>query len=197
MVSPVPKDSRYIPLTQQKSCCVPTCIQMVMLRHKIPLLPAEEIGYYLGLIVDPENTTLFYDPRTSKKRPPAGYGTRIYDPKYEPNKAFKKLNIPLSFKVHPITGFKSAPQLLDFLRRAETENLDMLLCFNHGVLVDNPAKSGGHVCVFDRVIDGQIRIIDPSYHHPKWRSVPAEKMFLATKKHGVKKSAGAWELTKL
>jgi hypothetical protein len=47
----VPSDSRYVPLTQQKWCCVPTCIQMVMIKQGIPLQPAELIGYELGLIV--------------------------------------------------------------------------------------------------------------------------------------------------
>lgn len=40
----VPEDSKYIPFTQQKWLCTPTCIQMVMLRHNIPLVPAELIG---------------------------------------------------------------------------------------------------------------------------------------------------------
>lgn len=47
----VPLDTRYVPLTQQKWCCVPTCFQVVMLRHNIPLVPAEVIGYHMGLIV--------------------------------------------------------------------------------------------------------------------------------------------------
>ncbi len=52
----VPKDSRYIPFSQQPYCCVPTSIQMVMYRHNIPLVPAEELGYHLGLTVPKDAT---------------------------------------------------------------------------------------------------------------------------------------------
>jgi hypothetical protein len=38
----IPKNSRYIPLTQQKWCCVPMCIQMVILKHGMPLISAEK-----------------------------------------------------------------------------------------------------------------------------------------------------------
>lgn len=55
----IPKDTRYIPFTQQKSCCVPTSISIIMYKRNIPLIPQEVLGYYLGLIVDPEFKNLF------------------------------------------------------------------------------------------------------------------------------------------
>ena len=70
----VPADSRYIPLTQQKYCCVPTCIQMVMVRRGIQLQPAELIGHHLGLIVDTESAKYFWNVTTGE-RPSSGYGT--------------------------------------------------------------------------------------------------------------------------
>ena len=94
----VPKNSRYMPFTQQAACCVPTCFQMIMYKHGIPLKPSEEIGYHLGLVVHPDRKKLFYNVRTSSEKPPAGYGTRIYDPEFEPNNAFRKLGIPLTFE---------------------------------------------------------------------------------------------------
>lgn len=191
----VPSDSRYIPFTQQARCCVPTCIQMVMYKNNIPLRPAEEIGSGLGLIVPPEEAYLFYNAETSAVKPPAGYGTRIYQSEFEPNKAFEKLNIPLSLTVHKISDVNSAKELIELLAQTEEENGDALLCFNHGSLVDDTSRDWGHVCVFDRVIDGDLRIIDPSPTHPKWRNVPAEKMFQAMKKHGEKPTAaGIWKL---
>jgi hypothetical protein len=76
--SPVPDDSRYIPFTQQPSCCVPTCIQIVMYRHDIPLRPAEEIGYHLGLVVSPDRSKLFSNVRTAAEAPSsAGYGIQL------------------------------------------------------------------------------------------------------------------------
>ncbi len=104
----IPNNSRYVPLTQQAACCVPTCIQMVMYKNGIPLIPAEEIGYHLGLIVHPDRSGLFYKVRTSTEKPPAGYGTRIYLPEFEPNVAFKKLGIPLSLTVKPVSKIGSA-----------------------------------------------------------------------------------------
>lgn len=191
-----PTDSRYVPLTQQAYCCVPTSIQMVMDKNGIPLVPAEEIGYHLGLVVHPNDAKLFYKVRTSETPPPAGYGTRIYDPQFEPNVAFEKLSIPLTHSLQPISEFDSPSDLLGKFEEVEKDNGDVLLCFNHGVLVADPAKNYGHVVVFDRVIDGQIRIVDPSPNHPKWRSVEVERLYEAMQKHGVQKSAGLWHLTK-
>jgi hypothetical protein len=191
-----PDNSRYIPLTQQPACCVPTCIQMVMYKNGLPLLPAEEIGYHLGLIVHPRKKGLFYNVQTSNEKPPAGYGTRIYLPEFEPNVAFKKLGIPLSLTVKPISEIDSPQKLIQQLEHIENNNLEALLCFNHGSLVDDNEKDWGHVVVFDRIIDGQIRIVDPSPEHPKWRLVKAEKMFEAITKHGVKRSGGVWIIEK-
>lgn len=192
-----PNDSRYIPFTQQSSCCVPTCIQMIMYKNGIPLLPAEELGYHLGLVVPPEKAHLFYKVRTSPTPPTAGYGTQTYSPEFEPNKIFKKLNIPLVYKLKPISEIQSPEELIKILKEIEDKNNDGLLCFNHGALVDDPARDWGHLCVFDRVVDGQLRIIDPSHEYPKWRLVSAEKMFKAMQIHGTRKTAaGIWQFTK-
>ncbi|MCL5431908.1 MAG: hypothetical protein M1484_02275 [Patescibacteria group bacterium] len=195
MVKPVvPADSRYIPLTQQPACCVPTCIQMIMYRHNIPLIPAEELGYHLGLIVHPDRKRLFHNVRTSTKKPAGGYGTRIYKLAFEPNTAFKKLGIPLTFALKPITQFRSKDELYRYLQTMEERDKDVLLCFHHGALVDDPSKDWGHLCVFDRLVENKIRLIDPGYEAPKWRLVSMQKMFEAMRKHGVKQAAGCWEI---
>lgn len=176
---------------------MPTCIQTVMYKLGIPLLPAEEIGYHLGLVVKPEDGRLFYNARTSAVPPSAGYGTRIYKPEYELNTAFKNMGIPLHYEIKPIQHIASADELRSILAQAEADDANALLCFNHGALVDDPSRDWGHVVVFDRIIDGDIRIIDPSPTHPKWRVVKTEKMYAAMKKHGQKKTAsGVWILTK-
>ena len=90
----VPKDSRYVPLTQQPYCCVPTSIQMVMLRHGLPLVPAELMAHHLDVIVSPERKWLYYNLRSQKQRPSTGWGTRISEDKTV-NKMFRKLKIPL------------------------------------------------------------------------------------------------------
>lgn len=191
--SATPADSRYMPFTQQASCCVPTCMQMVMYKLGIPLIPAEEIGYHLGLVVRPEDGYLFYEPRTSDVPPSAGYGTQIYEPEFELNTAFKNMGIPLNYTLKPIQEIASPDELLKILSAAEASDENALLCFNHGALVDDDSRDWGHVVVFDRVIDGDLRIIDPSPTHPKWRIVKTQKMFDAMVFHGKKKTAsGVW-----
>jgi hypothetical protein len=157
-------------------------------------MSAEKLGYHLGLIVHPDKAYLFYNVRTSKEKPPAGYGTRTYLSEFEPNIVFQKLKIPLLFTKKLITQFNSKKEITTYLQSAEKEDKDVLLCFNHGAFIDDPSKDYGHVCVFDRIIGDKIRIIDPSPDQPKWKMVSIEKMFHAMKKHGEKKSGGFWEL---
>lgn len=48
------------------------------------------------------------------------------------------------------------------------------------------------MCVFDRIINQNIRIVDPNPDEPNWRKVTSEKLFDAMKEHGPEKSAGIW-----
>lgn len=194
MANVVPKNSRYVPLAQQKSCCVPACISMVMYRRDIPLMPQELLGYHLGLIVSPESRHLFWRVRTGK-RPPAGFGTQIYNPKYEPNKVFRKLKIPLRMAYHSISKFTPAT-LRSFIQEAVKEDRDILACFDHGKLTGKPSDSG-HVCVVDRLVGvNKVRLIDPSQNQPKWRIVPIGRLYKAMQYHGGGRSGGLWELVK-
>lgn len=186
-----PNDSRYVPFTQQDYCCVPTCMQMIMYKNGIPLIPAEVLGYYFGLTVPPEDAHLFFNPRISDTPPTSGgYGTQI--PKFDPNKVFEKLGIPLTFFIRPATEMSGGQDLLKVLRIIEKNDSDALLCFNHGIMRGEYKKFTGHVVVFDRVIDGKVRIIDASYMHPKWRLVKPTLLHDAMIHHDSKSSAGIW-----
>ena len=189
----VPRDSRYIPLTQQKSCCVPTCVSMIMYKNKIPLLPMELLGHYFGLIVSPENKKLFWNARTGEK-PLSGYGTRINLKRYEPNSVFKKLKIPLKMVIHSVANFTDKT-FVSYIAKSVKENKDIMVCFNSGVL--NNQAGDGHVCVIDRVYPSknEVRIIDPSYNKPKWRMIKINKLRKAMEMHPA--NGGAfWELIK-
>lgn len=196
--SATPNDSRYVPFTQQDWCCVPTSIQIVMYRLGIPLLPAEEIGFHIGLTVPPDQVNLFYDVRTSDEPPTAaGYGTQISTPGFGLNDAFKKLDIPLSFNMRPISSITDAAELVDVLRNVEAADSDALLCFNHGHVNGKYEPFSGHVTVFDRVIDGKVRIVDASWKQPKWRFIDSERLYEALRLHGDENSGGIWHLERV
>jgi len=201
----VPKDSRYIPFTQQKSCCVLACISMIMYKNRIPLLPQELLGYHLGLIVSPEDKRLFWNVTTGKK-PLSGYGTRIsvekYNPnlvkskKYDPNLVFKKLKIPLKMMIHPIADF-NINSFVGFIIKSIKNDGDILVCLNNGILNGNES-SGGHLCVIDRIYPSkkEVRIIDPSYNKPKWRIIKINKLKKSMEVHPAKGGA-FWEFIKI
>jgi len=196
----VPKDSRYIPFSQQPYCCVPTSIQMVMYRHGIPLIPAEELGYHLGLTVPKNAVKFFWRMRTGKRpastfRPIAGYGTRIYEGKYDPNKVFKKLHIPLVMKLNPIEKFENFNEFKIYLWKLSRKDFDVLMCFHHGTLANDPERDNGHVVVLDKIYPkkGTIRFVDPT-RGPKWKIVRMKKMYEAMKAHSNGKAAGFWEM---
>ena len=197
MIQIVPKDSHYIPLTQQKWCCVPTCIQMVMIRHKIPLQPAELIGYHMGLIVPKEAKKFFWSARTGP-RPPAGYGTQGNQAQYGPNKVFKKLKISLKMTWTLINKFKTINQFRHYLSQATAGKKDILVCYDWPSLFDPKEKDHwGHVCVLDKIYlkEDKIRIIDPDWEAPKWRKVTIPVLYKSMVIHGSKNSADFWELS--
>lgn len=189
-----PGNTRYVPLTQQSYCCVPTSIQMVMYRNDIPLVAAEELGYHLGLTVPPEDAHLFHNVRISETPPKAGYGTRIDMPEYEPNRAFEKLGIPLRFSMQLASTIIDENDLRRLLQKIEADDADVLLCFNHGVVRGAYTPESGHVVVFDRIIDGKIRVIDASPIQPKWHLIELDVLFDAIRQHGDAHSGGIWSL---
>ncbi len=196
MAEIIPSDSKYLPLTQQKYSCVPTCIQMVMLRHNIPLMPAELIGYELGLVVPQMDAKLFWKPRTGA-RPAAGYGTQLSKKEYGPNLVFRKLGIPLAMNWSLVNSFRSLESFKEYLGKFENSQKDILLCFDWGDLHGDRTYHNGHVCLLDKVEGDQIRIVDPDPFSPKWQTWSQEEMLSAMRYHGVDKMAGCWEITDL
>lgn len=171
---------------------------MVMLRNNIHLIPAEELGYHLGLTIHPSRAALFYNPRVSEVRPPAGYGTQIYQTKYSPNRVFKKFGIPLKMSWSLIDKFKTFGSITEYMSEIESSGKDVLVCYDWPTLFD-PGNTDhwGHVCVLDRVYldKNELRMIDPSPDQPKWNTVKIDKMYEAMKFHGKEKSGGFWELS--
>jgi hypothetical protein len=191
----VPKDSRYIPFTQQHSCCAPTCIQMVMYKNKIPLLPAEEIGYYMGLTLPPDAGHLFYNVRTSDSPPTsAGYGTQIGTKGFTLDEAFSNLKIPLRSDLELADSIVDEGYLLKRLKEIESNNEDALICLNSSVLIGEYRPNSGHLVVFDRIANDKVRIIDPNPNQPKWRQIDIAVLFKSIKIHGNERSGGIWNI---
>jgi hypothetical protein len=190
----VPSDSRYIPMTQQRWCCVPTCFSMIMYRHGIPLVSQEELGYHLGLILPKDELINYWNARTGIK-PPGGYGTRIFIDKFSPNKVFAKLEIPLEMVFHSIDNFKTLDKFKKYLSTIESGEKDVIACFGFGTLHDRSYR-GGHAAIIDRVSieTGDIRIIDPLYEMPKWQIHKISKLKSAMQAQGSKIMGGFWEI---
>jgi hypothetical protein len=178
-----PKDTRYVPFTQQNSCCVPTSLSIVMYKLGIPLLPIELLGYHLGLILNKDKKNLFWNPKIGE-RPKAGYGTQMYDKKYEINSVFKKLKIPIKVTSYPLVNFKNKKDIILFLSKFIKDNKDIVVLLNSDVL-NNTSNNNGHACVIDKIYPNKdlIRLIDPLYEQPKWREFKVDKFIKAIKNH--------------
>jgi len=149
---------------------------MVLLRRHLPLMPQEDIGYELGLIVPRRYKKILRRARTGKM-PPSGWGTR--ESKYPLNNFFRKHKIPLKKEF-----FKPA-QLHDPKKWLEGEikkGNDILACFNYGKLYGT--KGQGHLSVVDSVSGNNVVLIDPSRKEvPKYRSVILKKLLGAMEIH--------------
>jgi len=192
----IPKDTRYVPLTQQSYCCVPVCIQMIMLRNNIPLVPAELMAHYLHILVPKESKKDFWNVRTGHK-PPMGYGTQLNED-LSADFMFKKLDIPLRMEWSLINQFTTYKDFKKHILLYNKKNRDVLVCFNAKALVPNWIDNG-HVCVLDKVFPRKetVRIIDSSPRQPKWRTISIKKMYKAMQVHGADNMAGFWEFKKI
>jgi hypothetical protein len=181
------KKSRYIPLTQQPYCCVPTCLQMVLLRRKQRMMSQEDIGYQLGLTVPKSKKRLLPKARTGK-RPDAGWGTQVGKPQYSINRFFEINNIPL--KEEYIT-LQQIGNIKEWIAEQMKEDRDILVCFNHGKLYGGNAQ--GHVSIIDSIENDIVILIDPESNVPKYRKVKIDKLTKAIEFHAERTDrAGFW-----
>jgi len=169
------RKSRYIPLTQQSFCCMPACIQMVLLRRKLQMLPQEEIGHDLGLIVPKKYKKILPTARTGKM-PPSGYGTQ--ENKHSLNKFFKKHKIPLRKESFQPSEIKNTEKWIE--ENIKKDN-DILVCFKGGLLYGG--KGRGHLSVVDSISGDEVTLIDPSRLVPKYRKVKLKRLIMAMEKH--------------
>ena len=167
-----------------------------MLKHNIPLVPVELMAHYMEVVVPPELKKLFWNVRSSSKRPSAGYGTQLSEDRGA-NKVFSKLGIPLEMKFRLVDTFSDADDLLKYLYDRVKSNKDTIICYDYGDLFKT-GTSNGHACVLDRVNKAkkEVRFIDPERNVPKWQTVKVSKLYKAMVVHGKDNRAGCWEIVK-
>ena len=182
------KKYRYTPLTQQPYCCVPTIIQIVLLRRNMQLFSQEEIGYELGLTVPKKYKRILPKARTGKK-PPAGWGTQVQVPKYSINHFFKKFKLPLKEEYSPVSKIKNIKQ---WIKKQLEEDKDLIVCFNYGKLYSG---KGEHVSLLESIHDNMVILVDSEQKVPKYRTVKLNKLIEAMKYHE-KKQGGFWIISK-
>lgn len=180
----------YIPLTQQKYCCLPCCVQWVMLRRGLKLLSQDEMAKDLGVVISPEDQRLFnVKMKFAKKLPKnkGGYGVWTY-------------KIPQFLKKHkiPFTVERFYPSKISDVKEFLSENLkagnDIIVSFNMAAYAK--PESGvnyGHSCVIDAVAEKKDGVIvtlgDPAYTHRKFFDINLEKLLDGmSEKYGDEKS---------
>jgi len=147
----------YIAMTQQRYCCIPTCIQMILERRGYKLLEQEVIGIDLGLVVAPEHVHEFANVSTEEKSP-AGWGTRINLEKYSLNSFFKKRNIALTSTYYTLDDIDNP---LKFIGMNLTEGNDILTIFRYNTLY-NEGNPYGHGSLIEEIHGTNVTLVDPS-----------------------------------
>ncbi len=180
--------SRYIPLTQQPYCCVPTTIQMILLRKNLPLLSQENIGYDLGLTVPEEYYEILPNARRGEK-PISGWGTQIGKKEFSLNSFFEKNNYPLRYEYYFPKSING--DLKGWIQQQIQLNNDVIACFNYKDLYQT-GNDGGHVCLIDQIEDENVILVEPERNFPKFRRVNFDDLIKSMISHGEERSGGFW-----
>jgi 8-oxo-dGTP pyrophosphatase MutT (NUDIX family) len=91
-----------------------------------------------------------------------------------------------------INKFTSIEEFKTYIADKLSKDIDLLLCFDWGMLHEKNPSGSGHVVLIDQ-ISKNLRIIDPSSNSPKWQNWKFENMYNALKEHGDDKMGGIWE----
>jgi hypothetical protein len=175
-------NSRYIPITQQPYCCVAACIQMVLYRKNIPLVPQELIVYHLGLAV-PEKDEHLFEKTHVREKGRKGWGVQLSWEKYSLDACFQALSIPLRARFYMSSDIPSIADLQETLTALAAEGCDVFLCFAYEELW-GVAGEASHVCVFDKIIGDTVWMIDPEQEVLKFRKTTVSKLYAALRKNG-------------
>ncbi|MBI2612999.1 hypothetical protein HYW59_04325 [Candidatus Kaiserbacteria bacterium] len=173
----------YIPLTQQRMCCVPCAVQWVLLRRRLPIFTQEEIGKVLELTVPPKHKKLFgHHVKVSTKMPPHGWGAKADEDEHL-NAFFRKHRLPLRAKHVKHSELKEPENLVE--KNIKKGNDVMFITFM-GVI--NKKYRWGHALVVSGITRDKkttVTVGDPNFIAPKFYDLPLEKLIKGmSKKHG-------------
>lgn len=195
----VPDKTRYVPLQQQPYSCCATCIQMVCIRRGLPLLPAELIGWHLGLVIPPEDAHFFYNPRISEKPPPKGYGTQvgIEGQGIDTDLAFQNLGLPLKLEIMEYRNFDKTEDIWSAIEANLAADNDVIMSVLWGDVVNTREiqepydPDSLHIILVDYIDDDYIRFVDPA-RGPKWRLFHKDYISRSMEKNKERASSGIW-----
>lgn len=163
----------YIPLTQQRLCCVPCAIQWILLRRGLKIFSQEEIGKALGLTVPKKCKKLFIENIRIGKKPKRGYGTKEKDGS-KMNKFFRKNNIPLRVKKVFHSKIKDPVKLItDNLKKGN----DIMVVTYMSVI--KPKEKYGHALLVNEIIltkKPKVIVGEPSFFNKKFWEVDLDKI---------------------
>lgn len=163
----------YIPLTQQRLCCVPCAVQWVLLRRKLKMFSQEEIGKALDLTIPKKHKKLFIENIKIAKKPKRGYGTKETDGS-KINKFFRKHKIPLKVKKVFHSKIKDPVKLIaDNLKKGND-----LMILTYMSVVKSKEKYGHALLVSEIILDRKPKLVlgDPSFLNKKFWEVDLDKV---------------------
>lgn len=181
----------YDLIVQEPWCCIPACVQMMLLRRGLPSGSQEDIGNELGLVVPPDYADCFDNVR-SEPEPPAGhtgYGTRIDEPEYNLESYFARNDLPLACEFHPPSDIGNISRFLQGHLQAGD---DILVCFRYRHLYGvEEAGDNGHGSLIQQLKGDSLVLADPHGCYPK---VSLDRFFEAVQVH---KAGGFWVVSSL
>lgn len=184
----------YIPLTQQKLCCVPCAIQWILLRRGLKLVDQETIGNTLGLIVPKKHKNLFITKVKTRNKPrKKGWGTNETDGS-KINRFFKKHRIPLKAKKVLHSEIKDATKLI--VEDLKKGNDLMLVTYMSAI---EPKEKYGHALLISEIILGKkprIIVGDPRFLSKKFWEVGLDKLIKGMSKKFDGEERGIYIFTK-
>lgn len=186
---------KYTPITQEPYCCLAACLQMVLLRHSLPLIDQKTLAVMMGLTVPEKDKKLFPKAKAAKGPP---FGTIIKTDSMMPQAVFRKLGIPLSVELRLENEFDDNSAIREYIIGQLEANHDVIVNLDTRTL-NKTKESFGHsllVELYD-ASDDKARLIDPSADQPRQRSISIAILAFAIRQYGAKNWGGFWEVKRV